>query len=440
MQQKVEDMAYKDVLTQFPSDCRLVFNNALAYNDEGDPIWGYAKELRDMFDQLWTQVVGDDTPSTDKGTGGKGKESSSSDPKGKSDKKSSKDVDAKSPGPKKSESKLLLVLPNKNYVDKSDPYERPKKTDRHSDKTQTPNWDKSDPYERPKKTDRSTGHSDKTQTPNWDKPRGGDDNSSRRSDREIKKPRRDDEDEFDNTAVAGNAKRRLSAFGDNGGGGGAKSERTPGSSRVDKQSSAGKESVEQEVKVKRIKLVMSESDDKPRRDSKEHNEPLLLKFPLKKPTAKDSGVAAAEASPSKGGGSRMKDKHSSSGYDVVRDARKESKESHGKDVRMGGGGGGRDFGAGDVRKDGKHSSSKEGRNSNNRDVVDIGANSGGKARGVRESDKGTPQTQRDGSRPVHDSAGKEKGRDWRGECLKLLIRLMNSKVCACVFVCLFVCL
>lgn len=38
----------------FERDVRLVFSNALDYNNEGDEIWTAAKALSDHFDSIWT--------------------------------------------------------------------------------------------------------------------------------------------------------------------------------------------------------------------------------------------------------------------------------------------------------------------------------------------------------------------------------------------------
>jgi len=42
---------------RFADDMRLVFQNALTYNDEGDPVWQAAKTMDAFFEQEWTKMA-----------------------------------------------------------------------------------------------------------------------------------------------------------------------------------------------------------------------------------------------------------------------------------------------------------------------------------------------------------------------------------------------
>ena len=42
---------------RFVEDMRLVFQNALTYNDEGDPVWQAAKTMEAFFEQEWVQMA-----------------------------------------------------------------------------------------------------------------------------------------------------------------------------------------------------------------------------------------------------------------------------------------------------------------------------------------------------------------------------------------------
>ena len=43
--------------TQFPADCRLVFNNAKKYNDKEDPIYEHAVTLLAVFEEAWSKII-----------------------------------------------------------------------------------------------------------------------------------------------------------------------------------------------------------------------------------------------------------------------------------------------------------------------------------------------------------------------------------------------
>ena len=42
---------------RFADDMRLVFQNALTYNDEGDPVWKAASVMSSFFESEWTQAL-----------------------------------------------------------------------------------------------------------------------------------------------------------------------------------------------------------------------------------------------------------------------------------------------------------------------------------------------------------------------------------------------
>jgi hypothetical protein len=376
VQQKVEEMAYEDVPKQFPADCRLVFDNALAYNDEGDPIWGYAKELRGVFDQLWYQVVGSES-AQQADRPAKGKESAEA--RDRSDKKMRDPQDyGDAARNKKPENRIVLVLPNKRVEDKTDNGKQ-------------------------KRTDKSvSGDADRAP---YTSERSRPDQGSRRLEREIKKPKLDLDDEPER--VPGQAKRRLSGLS------GDRQERTPGGSRSDRYG----EDAGSEVKVKRIKLVVVDGDDDATRESKQHKEQLLVRFPVKKPGVKESPVAETR---SPGKNANAKATHSSEKEAVI-DVRREQRKP--KDA--GREGTDRDVGAGILRPDLKQMNSKEPRSSGKDSAGAAGGADGKAHRAVRDGDRCTPQTERGSA--VLDAKAKEE-KDWRAQCQKLLVRLMNTKV------------